>query len=261
MTDETERPLAVVNSVAPIRICDNGCWTDTWFAGHGQVFNVAVYPYAEVQVAIYPARDARGPPRHPPRELRGAVRGAARRAALGAPPPPGGRDRVHEGPARPAARGDDPLRGAGGRGHGHLGRGHGGPRRGPRRPDPRAPHAARGRRRRPARRDRDARPAVRHPGPARLRLRRDQLHRDVRLPARLGLARPGAEPGLVGARAAPPSRLPRQVARLLGPPRGGHPVAGERRAGLPRHRRAAPRRAALAGRPLRGRLRGPRAGP
>jgi len=53
---ETERPLAVVNSVAPIRICDNGCWTDTWFAGHGQVFNVAVYPYAEVQVAIHPAR-------------------------------------------------------------------------------------------------------------------------------------------------------------------------------------------------------------
>jgi D-glycero-alpha-D-manno-heptose-7-phosphate kinase len=57
MPPETERPLAVVNSVAPIRICDNGCWTDTWFAGHGQVFNVAVYPYAEVQVAIYPARD------------------------------------------------------------------------------------------------------------------------------------------------------------------------------------------------------------
>jgi D-glycero-alpha-D-manno-heptose-7-phosphate kinase len=57
VTEHTSRPLAVVNSVAPIRICDNGCWTDTWFAGHGQVFNVAVYPYAEVQVAIHPARD------------------------------------------------------------------------------------------------------------------------------------------------------------------------------------------------------------
>jgi D-glycero-alpha-D-manno-heptose-7-phosphate kinase len=57
MTEPTARPLAVVNSVAPIRICDNGCWTDTWFAGHGQVFNLAVYPYAEVQVAIHPARD------------------------------------------------------------------------------------------------------------------------------------------------------------------------------------------------------------
>jgi D-glycero-alpha-D-manno-heptose-7-phosphate kinase len=52
MTDSRERPLAVVNSVAPIRICDNGCWTDTWFAGHGQVFNIAVHPYAEVQVAV-----------------------------------------------------------------------------------------------------------------------------------------------------------------------------------------------------------------
>lgn len=56
MTD-TERPLAVVNSAAPIRICDNGCWTDTWFAGHGLVFNVAVDPCVEVQIAVYPAGD------------------------------------------------------------------------------------------------------------------------------------------------------------------------------------------------------------
>jgi D-glycero-alpha-D-manno-heptose-7-phosphate kinase len=52
MSRETGRPLAVVNSVAPIRIADNGCWTDTWFAGHGQVFNIAVFPYAEVQVKV-----------------------------------------------------------------------------------------------------------------------------------------------------------------------------------------------------------------
>jgi D-glycero-alpha-D-manno-heptose-7-phosphate kinase len=44
----------IINSVAPIRICDNGGWTDTWFAGHGQIFNIAVYPYAEVQIAVYP---------------------------------------------------------------------------------------------------------------------------------------------------------------------------------------------------------------
>ena len=43
----------VVNSVAPIRICDNGGWTDTWFAKHGSVFNVGVYPFAEVQVAVF----------------------------------------------------------------------------------------------------------------------------------------------------------------------------------------------------------------
>jgi D-glycero-alpha-D-manno-heptose-7-phosphate kinase len=54
----TERPLAVVNGAAPIRVCDNGCWTDTWFAGHGQVFNIAVYPYAEVQVAVFPRGDS-----------------------------------------------------------------------------------------------------------------------------------------------------------------------------------------------------------
>lgn len=55
MQPSAGRPSAVVNAVAPIRVCDNGCWTDTWFAGHGQVFNVAVQPCAEVQVAIHPA--------------------------------------------------------------------------------------------------------------------------------------------------------------------------------------------------------------
>jgi D-glycero-alpha-D-manno-heptose-7-phosphate kinase len=39
-----------VNAVAPIRICDIGGWTDTWFAGRGTIFNIAVYPYVEVQV-------------------------------------------------------------------------------------------------------------------------------------------------------------------------------------------------------------------
>jgi D-glycero-alpha-D-manno-heptose-7-phosphate kinase len=48
------KPLFILNSVAPIRICDNGGWTDTWFAGHGQIFNIGVYPYAEVQIAVYP---------------------------------------------------------------------------------------------------------------------------------------------------------------------------------------------------------------
>jgi D-glycero-alpha-D-manno-heptose-7-phosphate kinase len=49
-----EQPLRVINSVAPIRICDNGGWTDTWFAGHGKIFNIGVYPYVEVQIAVYP---------------------------------------------------------------------------------------------------------------------------------------------------------------------------------------------------------------
>lgn len=50
-----ERGTRIINSVAPIRICDNGGWTDTWFAGHGQIFNIGVYPYAEVQLAVRPA--------------------------------------------------------------------------------------------------------------------------------------------------------------------------------------------------------------
>ncbi|MGZ5487659.1 MAG: GHMP family kinase ATP-binding protein [Candidatus Aminicenantales bacterium] len=57
MTTKKNRPLRVINSVAPIRICDNGGWTDTWFAGYGRIFNIAVYPYAEVQIEVYPFRD------------------------------------------------------------------------------------------------------------------------------------------------------------------------------------------------------------
>jgi D-glycero-alpha-D-manno-heptose-7-phosphate kinase len=47
-------PRFIVNSVAPIRICDNGGWTDTWFAEHGCIFNIGVYPYVEVQLVVYP---------------------------------------------------------------------------------------------------------------------------------------------------------------------------------------------------------------
>lgn len=46
-------PIRIINSVAPMRICDNGGWTDTWFAGHGQVFNIAVHPSAHVQVRVH----------------------------------------------------------------------------------------------------------------------------------------------------------------------------------------------------------------
>lgn len=53
----TNAPLRIINSVAPIRVCDNGGWTDTWFAGYGKIFNIGVYPYVEVQIEIYP-RDA-----------------------------------------------------------------------------------------------------------------------------------------------------------------------------------------------------------
>ena len=35
---------------APVRICDNGGWTDTWFGGPGRVVNIAVAPGARVTV-------------------------------------------------------------------------------------------------------------------------------------------------------------------------------------------------------------------
>ena len=54
MTPERVKPLRIINSVAPIRVCDNGGWTDTWFAKHGKIFNIGVYPYVEVQIEVYP---------------------------------------------------------------------------------------------------------------------------------------------------------------------------------------------------------------
>jgi D-glycero-alpha-D-manno-heptose-7-phosphate kinase len=52
--------LGVVNATAPVRICDNGGWTDTWFAGHGKVCNIAVSPRVEVQLNVHPAGDLPG---------------------------------------------------------------------------------------------------------------------------------------------------------------------------------------------------------
>jgi D-glycero-alpha-D-manno-heptose-7-phosphate kinase len=46
----TQNAVRRVNAVAPIRICDIGGWTDTWFAKRGAIFNIAVYPYVEVQI-------------------------------------------------------------------------------------------------------------------------------------------------------------------------------------------------------------------
>ena len=51
--NEEKKLIRIVNSVAPMRVCDNGGWTDTWFARYGRVFNIAVYPYAEVQMRVY----------------------------------------------------------------------------------------------------------------------------------------------------------------------------------------------------------------
>lgn len=50
----------LINAIAPIRICDIGGWTDTWFAEHGSVLNIAVYPQVEVQIRSHPATNSDG---------------------------------------------------------------------------------------------------------------------------------------------------------------------------------------------------------
>lgn len=40
----------IIHSTAPIRICDNGGWTDTWFAEYGEIFNIAVSPGTRVRI-------------------------------------------------------------------------------------------------------------------------------------------------------------------------------------------------------------------
>jgi D-glycero-alpha-D-manno-heptose-7-phosphate kinase len=41
---------SVIKATAPVRICDNGGWTDTWFGGPGRVLNIAVTPGVEVSI-------------------------------------------------------------------------------------------------------------------------------------------------------------------------------------------------------------------
>jgi len=50
----------IINSVAPIRICDLGGWTDTWFAGYGRVLNISVYPYVQCQMILNKTKSGKG---------------------------------------------------------------------------------------------------------------------------------------------------------------------------------------------------------
>ncbi len=44
--------VRTITATTPIRICDLGGWTDTWFAGHGVVCSLAVNPGVVVQVRL-----------------------------------------------------------------------------------------------------------------------------------------------------------------------------------------------------------------
>ena len=39
-----------VTSSAPVRICDLGGWSDTWFAEHGTIWSIAITPRVEVEI-------------------------------------------------------------------------------------------------------------------------------------------------------------------------------------------------------------------
>ncbi|MEM7119583.1 MAG: GHMP kinase, partial [Chloroflexota bacterium] len=54
-------PLRTIKATAPVRICDNGGWTDTWFAEHGQICNIAIAPCVEVEIVVYRRVDERQP--------------------------------------------------------------------------------------------------------------------------------------------------------------------------------------------------------
>lgn len=46
--------IVSVSASAPVRMADLGGWTDTWFAGHGRVLNVALAPGVEVRLSRVP---------------------------------------------------------------------------------------------------------------------------------------------------------------------------------------------------------------
>ena len=58
---EGDAPSRIISSMAPIRIADFGGWTDTWFAKHGRVLNIAVTPHAEVQIRVFRRGGGRPP--------------------------------------------------------------------------------------------------------------------------------------------------------------------------------------------------------
>ena len=59
-TKQVMKTNRIINSVAPVRICDLGGWTDTWFAEYGRVLNIGVYPYVQCQMRVSQARRGKG---------------------------------------------------------------------------------------------------------------------------------------------------------------------------------------------------------
>ncbi len=92
----------MIEASAPIRICDNGGWTDTWFGGPGRVLNIAVTPGVEVSIGKTTGPD---PGRAECGELRRPVPGGPWSEPGHAPPLAGGGHRLVPSPRR-RCRGD-----------------------------------------------------------------------------------------------------------------------------------------------------------
>jgi D-glycero-alpha-D-manno-heptose-7-phosphate kinase len=88
--------LPSVTVTAPVRICDCGGWTDTWFARHGAVLHLAVWPGVTVRASATPGDETTS--------VRLASYGETYSFATSSPP---GRHRIIE-----AAVAEYPLRGA-----------------------------------------------------------------------------------------------------------------------------------------------------
>lgn len=56
MTGRRTDHLLPLRASAPVRICDHGGWTDTWFGGPGRVLNIAVNPGVHVEVRAHHGR-------------------------------------------------------------------------------------------------------------------------------------------------------------------------------------------------------------
>lgn len=48
------KPVRTILCQTCTRILDVGGWTDTWFAGHGRIFNIGVNPGVTVQIKVFP---------------------------------------------------------------------------------------------------------------------------------------------------------------------------------------------------------------
>jgi D-glycero-alpha-D-manno-heptose-7-phosphate kinase len=53
--------VLTVRASAPTRMCDNGGWTDTWFAEFGTVFSIAIEPRVHVELVSRPQEGSRPP--------------------------------------------------------------------------------------------------------------------------------------------------------------------------------------------------------